>query len=30
MNTIPHSEYPRPSFVKDDWMNLNGHMAICF
>ena len=24
MNQIPRSEYPRPSFVKNDWMNLNG------
>ena len=24
MNSVPRSEYPRPSFVKDDWINLNG------
>ena len=22
--TIPRSEHPRPQFVRDDWMNLNG------
>ena len=21
---IPRSEYPRPQFVRPDWMNLNG------
>ena len=24
MNTFPRSEYPRPQFVRDNWMNLNG------
>ena len=24
MNSVPRSEYPRPSFVKNDWLNLNG------
>ena len=23
-NTIPRSEYPRPQFVRNDWVNLNG------
>lgn len=30
MNTIPRSEYPRPSFVKDEWMNLNGTWQFAF
>ena len=24
MKTIPRSEYPRPQFVRDNWLNLNG------
>ena len=24
MNCLPRSEYPRPQFVRDAWMNLNG------
>ena len=24
MNTLPRSEYPRPQFVRDSWINLNG------
>lgn len=24
MNTVPRPEYPRPQFVRDRWMNLNG------
>lgn len=24
MNSIPRPEYPRPQFVRDGWMNLNG------
>ena len=24
MNNIPRSEYPRPQFVREGWMNLNG------
>ena len=24
MTVLPRSEYPRPQFVRDDWMNLNG------
>ena len=24
MSSIPRSEYPRPSFVKEQWVNLNG------
>ena len=24
MNSIPRAEYPRPQFVRDGWMNLNG------
>ena len=24
MNTIPRSEYPRPQFVRENWLNLNG------
>lgn len=24
MNTLPRNEYPRPQFVRPEWMNLNG------
>ena len=24
MTVLPRSEYPRPQFVRDDWLNLNG------
>ncbi len=26
--TIPRSEYPRPQFVRDSWLNLNGQWAF--
>ncbi len=24
MATVPRAEYPRPQFVREDWLNLNG------
>ena len=24
MKTIPRPEYPRPQFIRNDWINLNG------
>ena len=28
--SIPRPEYPRPQFVRDSWMNLNGSWAFAF
>ncbi|MEK3889354.1 glycoside hydrolase family 2 protein [Bacillus sp. FSL K6-3431] len=28
--TIPRSEYPRPHFVREDWLNLNGEWDFAF
>lgn len=28
--SVPRSEYPRPSFVRTDWMNLNGRWKFGF
>lgn len=28
MSTIPRSEYPRPQFVRDDWLCLNGEWGF--
>jgi beta-galactosidase/beta-glucuronidase len=30
MNTIPRPEYPRPQFVRSDWLNLNGEWEFAF
>jgi len=27
---LPRPEYPRPQFVRDDWMNLNGEWDYAF
>ena len=27
---IPRSEYPRPQFVRENWMNLNGAWEFAF
>ena len=27
---IPRNEYPRPRFVRDKWMNLNGEWDFAF
>ncbi|MFE9298790.1 glycoside hydrolase family 2 protein [Streptomyces niveus] len=29
-NTVPRSEYPRPSFVREEWRNLNGTWQFAF
>jgi beta-galactosidase/beta-glucuronidase len=29
-NTIPRPEYPRPQFVRDEWINLNGPWTFTF
>ena len=29
-NTIPRQEYPRPQFVRDEWINLNGNWSYEF
>ena len=28
MSNIPRKEYPRPQFVRENWMNLNGTWAF--
>jgi beta-galactosidase/beta-glucuronidase len=28
--SIPRPEYPRPQFVRDRWLNLNGYWEFCF
>ena len=28
--TVPRPEYPRPQFVRDDWLNLNGEWEFAF
>ena len=30
MNSIPRSEHPRPQFVRDNWVNLNGTWDFLF
>ena len=30
MNTIPRPEHPRPQFMRDNWINLNGEWDFCF
>ena len=30
MNPIPRPEHPRPDFVREDWLNLNGTWAFAF
>ncbi len=30
MTQLPRSEYPRPQFVRDAWMNLNGPWSYAF
>ena len=30
MNNIPRSEYPRPQFVRDSYINLNGEWEFEF
>lgn len=30
MSNIPRKEYPRPQFVRENWMNLNGTWALRF
>ncbi|MEH7380569.1 sugar-binding domain-containing protein [Bacillus sp. JJ1533] len=30
MTNIPRSEYPRPDFVRNQWMNLNGQWRFAF
>jgi len=27
---IPRPEYPRPQFVREEWLNLNGPWAFAF
>lgn len=29
-NAIPRPEYPRPQFVRDEWLNLNGEWEFAF
>ena len=29
-HVIPRPEYPRPQFVRDSWMNLNGAWEFAF
>lgn len=28
--TLPRPEYPRPQFMRNDWINLNGHWSFAF
>ena len=30
MTATPRPEYPRPQFVRQEWMNLNGPWAFAF
>ena len=30
MHSIPRSEHPRPQFVRENWMNLNGQWEFQF
>ncbi|HAA75766.1 TPA: beta-glucuronidase, partial [Candidatus Latescibacteria bacterium] len=30
VSTIPRPEYPRPQFVRENWLNLNGPWSFAF